>query len=431
MAKAVRPKKARPSLVVSNDIRDVALADAGRERLEAAARDLPVLRAVQERFAKQAPLDGVRVAACLPLTVETAHLAVTLKAGGALVSLCASRPADTRDDVAAALVVDHDIPTYGLQGEDTATYLRHVQALLDTRPQLVLEEGADVTGVLHTRRRELLPLVLGSTEETPTGAHRLRALARAGVLGHPVVAVGEARTWRLFDAGLGRARAAMDGVLRATRRSLAGRVFVVVGLGDTGRSVARQARALGAEVVVTEFEPVAALEAAMEGFRVLPLGEATKRGDVLIVTADVPQVLRAEHFEKMKDGAVVVNASAHRAALDVEALARLSRQRVDVDTGVAEHTLEGGRRLIVLAEARPLQQEGAGARGVRDVVCAHHALVAEWLAAHSGTLTKDVHAVPPALEDTLARLALRSLGLKCDTLTEAQALHLAAWREGT
>jgi len=428
MAKVVRPKqraqRSRP--VVLQDIRDAALAAAGRRRMRAAARDLPLLRGLRERFARRAALQGVRVAACLPVTVETALLMVTLKAGGAQVCLGASRPSVTEDDVAAALVVDHGISTFARRDADTETASRHVQALVETRPQLILEEGAEVVGVLHTRRRELLSHVLGSTEETVAGAHRLRALARAGVLGHPVIAVGEARLWRSHDADLGALRAVLEA-------PLAGRVVVVVGYGDVGQRVARRARAEGAQVVVAEFEPPAALEAALEGFRVLPLREASRRGEVFCVTSDVAHALRAEHFEKMRDGAVVANVGARRSALDGEAPARLTRRRVVVGGGVEAHTLKDGRRLTVLAGGHPLRQEGAGhlPSQARDWACAHQALVAAWLVEHAGALTRDVHAVPQPVVETLASLELRRLGVKHDAPTEEQARELAAWREGT
>src|SRR5215831_7774902 len=345
-----KAKGAKPS--VECDVKDLGLADKGRGRIEWAGRSMPVLHQIRDRFAKQKPLKGKRLTACLHVTSETANLAIALKAGGAQIALCASNPLSTQDDVAAALVVDHAIPVFAIKGEDQKTYYRHIDAALRHKPNLTMDDGADVVGVLHSQRQDLLKDLIGGTEETATGVIRLRAMAKDGVLKYPIVAVNDAMTKHLFDNRYGTGQSTIDGIVRATNRLLAGAVFVIAGYGWCGRGIAMRAKGLGADVVITEIDPLRALEAVMDGNRVMPMSEAAAIGDFFCtVTGDV-SVIRREHFEKMKDGAIVCNSGHFNVELDLEALEAIARDKLEIREFVEQFTLKNGKRIIVLGEGR-------------------------------------------------------------------------------
>lgn len=434
MAKVTSIKRPKSSFApVHCDIKDPSLADKGRGRIEWAGRTMPVLRQLQERFARQKPLKGMRVTACLHVTAETANLMVALTAGGAEVSLCASNPLSTQDDVAAALVADYGMSVFAIKGEDNDTYYRHIDMALEGGPHLTMDDGADVVGVLHTRRKDLLKDVIGGTEETTTGVIRLRAMARDEVLGYPIVGVNEAKTKHLFDNRYGTGQSTIDGIIRATNRMLAGSVFVVAGYGWCGRGLAMRAKGMGADVVVTEVDPTTALEAVMDGFRVMPMAEAAKIGDFFCTVTGNISVIRAEHFEKMKDGAIVCNSGHFNVELDLKALHRLARRRAFLREFVEEFTLRNGKKLIVLGEGRLINLASAEGHpsSVMDMSFANQALCSEWLVKNHDALEKKVYGVPKHIDQEIARLKLKSLGIKIDTLTKEQARYLASWSEGT
>jgi adenosylhomocysteinase len=428
-----KKKATSSSASVPGDVKDLSLAAKGRGRIEWAGRSMPVLEQVRERFARQKPLKGVRVAACLHVTAETANLATTLQAGGAEVALCASNPLSTQDDVAAALMVDHGISVWAIKGEDNATYYRHIEAILQTRPQLTMDDGADVVGVLHSKRQDLLPHVIGGTEETTTGVIRLRAMARDGVLKYPIVGVNEAKTKHLFDNRYGTGQSTIDGIVRATNRLLAGSIFVVAGYGWCGRGLAMRAKGMGADVVVTEINPTVALEAVMDGFRVMPMAEACKIGDFFCTVTGNTSVIRAEHFERMKDGAIVSNSGHFNVEIDLEALARAAKGRAFIRDYVEEFTLKSGKRIIVLGEGRLINLASAEGHpsSVMDMSFANQALCSEWMLKHHAKLEKKVYVVPEDIDQQIAKLKLRSLGVRIDTLTPEQVRYLASWNEGT
>jgi adenosylhomocysteinase len=428
-----KKKATSSSASVPGDVKDLSLAAKGRGRIEWAGRSMPVLEQVRERFARQKPLKGVRVAACLHVTAETANLATTLQAGGAEVALCASNPLSTQDDVAAALMVDHGISVWAIKGEDNATYYRHIEAILQTRPQLTMDDGADVVGVLHSKRQDLLPHVIGGTEETTTGVIRLRAMARDGVLKYPIVGVNEAKTKHLFDNRYGTGQSTIDGIVRATNRLLAGSVFVVAGYGWCGRGLAMRAKGMGADVVVTEINPTVALEAVMDGFRVMPMAEACKIGDFFCTVTGNTSVIRAEHFERMKDGAIVSNSGHFNVEIDLEALARAAKGRAFIRDYVEEFTLKSGKRIIVLGEGRLINLASAEGHpsSVMDMSFANQALCSEWMLKHHAKLEKKVYVVPEDIDQQIAKLKLKSLGVRIDTLTPEQVRYLASWNEGT
>ena len=435
MAKVVSLKKRAKvnQAPVHADIKDPLQAEKGRGRIEWAGRTMPVLNQIRERFAKQKPLKGVRLVACLHVTAETANLVIALKEGGADVALCASNPLSTQDDVAASLVVDHAVSVFAIKGEDNDTYYRHIHEALNTRPQLTMDDGADVVGVLHNERRELLEHVIGGTEETTTGVVRLRAMAKEGVLKYPIIAVNDAKTKHLFDNRYGTGQSTIDGIIRATNRLLAGSVFVVAGYGWCGRGLAMRARGMGADVVVTEVDPTTALEAVMDGFRVMPMSEACRIGDFFCTVTGNIDVIRQEHFEKMKDGAIVSNSGHFNVEIDLKTLHRLAKGRAVLREFVEEFTLKSGKRIIVLGEGRLINLASAEGHpsSVMDMSFANQALASEYMVKNHRELEKKVYAVPEHLDQEIARLKLRAMGVKIDKLTPAQVKYLGSWQEGT
>jgi adenosylhomocysteinase len=418
---------------MDNDVKDLGLAAKGRERIEWAAGEMRVLTQIRERFQKEKPLDGVRIGACLHVTTETANLMETLKAGGAEVALCASNPLSTQDDVAAALC-EEGIPTQAVKGEDNETYFRHINAVLDTRPQITMDDGCDMVSVLHKERPDQIAEVLGGTEETTTGVIRLRAMHEDGALRYPIVSVNDANTKHLFDNRFGTGQSTIDAIMRATNLLLAGRTIVVCGYGMCGRGVASRARGMGAQVVVTEVDPLPALEAAMEGYRVMSLREAARIGDVFVTVTGDKAVIRREHMELMKDGAVLAN-SGHfdvevdKSALDELAVGGKRRIREFVD----EYRLADGRRLHLLGEGRLVNlavAEGHPA-AVMDMSFANQALSVEWIVKQRVALEPGVYPVPPEIDAGIARLKLRAMGVEIDELTAEQEEYLRSWEQGT
>ena len=415
------------------DVKDLALAPEGIRRIEWADRGMPVLAAIRERFEREQPLTGYRVSACLHVTTETANLMRTLKTGGADVVLCASNPLSTQDDVAAALVTEYEIAVFAIKGEDNDTYYQHIEAAVDHRPHVTMDDGADVIGVLHSHRREQLGDVIAGTEETTTGVIRLRALERDGKLGFPVVAVNEARTKHLFDNRYGTGQSTIDGIVRATNVLLAGRRFVVAGYGWVGRGVAMRARGMGAHVIVTEVDPMRALEAAMDGFEVLPMEQAAAVADIFCTATGDKAVITRAHFERMKDGAILCNTGHFNVEIEIPALRELAVETREARAFVEEFTLADGRRLYLLAEGRLVNlsaAEGHPAQ-VMDMSFANQALAAEWVVQHAGELERKVYVVPTEIDEEIARLKLETMGVAIDTLTEEQARYLASWDEGT
>lgn len=415
------------------DVKDLSLAEKGRLRIEWAAHSMPVLKQIRQRFEREQPLKGVRLAACLHVTTETASLAATLKAGGAEVYLCASNPLSTQDDVAASLVEHHGIPTFAIKGEDNQTYYQHIKAVLDARPQITMDDGADLVSTIHSERRELLADIIGGTEETTTGVIRLRAMAKDGVLAYPIVAVNDAGTKHLFDNRYGTGQSTVDGMIRATNRLLAGSNFVVCGYGWCGRGVAMRAHGMGANVIITEVDPLRALEAVMDGYRVMPIAEAAPLGDFFCtVTGDI-HVIRQEHFLAMKDGAIVANSGHFNVELDLDGLAQVVKQRRQIRDFVEEHTLNNGRRIYVLGEGRLVNLAAAEGHpsSVMDMSFANQALCAEFMKKNAATLAKEVYVVPEEIDKEVARLKLTALGVRIDTLTEEQTAYLNTWTMGT
>jgi adenosylhomocysteinase len=419
--------------MVDHDVKDLSLAAAGKLKIEWAEQSMPVLRQVRERFAKEQPLKSLRLGACLHVTTETAVLMATLRAGGAQVALCASNPLSTQDDTAAALVAEHGIATYAQKGEDHATYYRHIQSVLGIRPQLTMDDGADLISTLHGDRRDLLPGVLGGTEETTTGVIRLRAMEKDGVLAFPVIAVNDADTKHLFDNRYGTGQSTVDGILRATNILLAGKTVVVAGYGMCGRGVAARAHGMGAHVVVTEVEPMRALEAVMDGYRVLPMARAAEVGDVFVTVTGNTTVIRKEHFAAMKDGAVLANAGHFNVELDLEALAGMARARRPIRPFVEEFALPGGKRVYVLGEGRLINLAAAEGHPaiVMDMSFANQALSAEHMARHAGSLERKVYRVPTEIDREIARLKLASMDVQIDALTPEQETYLSSWTHGT
>ena len=423
----------KPSAPVPCDVKNLALAEKGRGRIEWSGRSMPVVHQIRERFAKQKPLKGMRMAACLHVTAETANLAIALKAGGADLVLCASNPLSTQDDVAAALVVDHGISVFAIKGEDNKTYYRHITSAIEHRPNLTMDDGADVVGVLHSERRDLLADVIGGTEETTTGVIRLRAMAREGVLGYPIVAVNDALTKHMFDNRYGTGQSTIDGIIRATNRLIAGSVFVIAGYGWCGRGLAMRTKGLGADVVVTEIDPHKALEAVMDGYRVMPMKDAAKIGDFFCTVTGNVNVIRREHFESMKDGAIVANSGHFNVELDLETLGKIAKERSTVREFVEQYTLKNGNRVIVLGEGRLVNLAAAEGHpsSVMDMSFANQALCSEWMVKHHRTLEKRVYTVPEKIDKEIARLKLKAMGVKVDVLTAEQETYLNSWNMGT
>jgi adenosylhomocysteinase len=416
-----------------HDVKDLALAPEGVRRIEWADRQMPVLAAIRERFEAELPLAGYRVAACLHVTTETANLMRTLKAGGADVVLCASNPLSTQDDAAAALVEQFDVSVFAIKGEDNDTYYQHIEAAVDHKPQLTMDDGADVIGVLHSARREQLGDIVAGTEETTTGVIRLKALERDGALGFPVIAVNDAKTKHLFDNRYGTGQSTIDGIVRSTNVLLAGKRFVVCGYGWVGRGVALRARGMGAHVIITEVEPLRALEALMEGYEVLPLERAAEVGDIFCTATGDKHVIRREHLERMKDGAIVANTGHFNVEIDIPALRSLAVETREARAFVEEFKLADGRRIFLLAEGRLVNISAAEGHPaiVMDMSFANQALSAEYAVQHAAELERKVYAVPEEIDREIARLKLETMGVTIDTLTEEQARYLASWDEGT
>jgi adenosylhomocysteinase len=415
------------------DVKDLRLADQGKSSIEWAAMSMPVLNNIRERFRKEKPLRGVRIGACLHVTTETANLAETLQAGGAEVHLCASNPLSTQDPVAAYLVRFKKMAVYAIKGEDTRTYYRHINAVLDARPSLTMDDGADLVSTIHAKRRELIRNILGGTEETTTGVVRLRAMAEKGVLRFPLIAVNDARTKFMFDNRYGTGQSTLDGIIRATNRLMAGTNFVVCGYGWCGKGVALRAAGMGANVIVTEVDPLRALEAVMDGHRVIPLSEAAREGDVFCTLTGDVNVIRREHFLKMKDGAIVANSGHFNVELDLEGLEAVSRGKRKVRDYIQEYRLTNGRRVYVLGEGRLINLAAAEGHpsSVMDMSFANQALSAEYLVKKGKTLQNIVYAVPDAIDREIARLKLKSMGIRVDRLTAEQKKYLQSWELGT
>ena len=422
--------------MVEHDVKDVSLAAEGRRKIEWAELSMPVLRQVRERFAKEQPLKGLRLGACLHVTTETAVLMLTLKAGGAQVALCASNPLSTQDDTAAALVKEYDIPVFAHKGEDNKTYYKHLEAVLKTRPQVTMDDGADLISQLHGETsvgRDLVAEVIGGTEETTTGVIRLRAMEKEGVLAFPVIAVNDADTKHLFDNRYGTGQSTIDGILRATNILLAGKTVVVAGYGMCGRGVATRAKGMGAHVIVTEIEPMRALEAVMDGFQVAPMAKAAEVGDVFVTVTGNTSIIRKEHFARLKDGAILCNSGHFNVELDLEALAKMAQGRKVVRPFVEEFALGGGRRVFVLGEGRLINLASAEGHpaAVMDMSFANQALSAEFMVKKGRTLDRKVYVVPREIDREIARLKLASMGVEIDALTREQESYLASWRHGT
>jgi len=413
-------------------IKDVSLADKGKLRIEWAERNMPVLRLIRERFAKEQLLKGIKLAACLHVTTETASLVHTLAAGGAEVHLCASNPLSTQDDVAAALVADN-YHVFSIKGEDTDTYYSHLNACLDPKPHITMDDGADLVGTIHSQRQDLVAGLIGGTEETTTGVIRLRSMADKGVLLFPVIAVNDSNTKHFFDNRYGTGQSTIDGILRATNRLLAGSIFIVCGYGWCGRGVAMRASGMGARVIVTEVDPLRALEAVMDGYHVMPLSEAAPMGDFFCtVTGDI-SVIRAEHYALMKDGAIVANSGHFNVEINIDALASTAVSRRTIRDFVEEFTMPDGRRIVLLGEGRLINLAAAEGHpsSVMDMSFANQALAAEYLVNHGKALSKAVHRVPADMDQEIARLKLEAMGIRIDTLTAEQKEYLSSWEMGT
>ncbi len=415
------------------DIKDLGLADKGKTRIEWAGQWMPVLKLIQGRFLKEKPLQGIRISACLHVTTETANLAITLRDGGADVVLCASNPLSTQDDVAASLVKEYQIPVFAIKGEDNETYYSHIHSALEHRPQITMDDGADLVTTILTKGKELVPEVMGGTEETTTGVIRLRSMARQGVLKYPIIAVNDADTKHLFDNRYGTGQSTVDGIIRATNLLFAGLKVVVAGYGWCGRGFAMRARGLGADVVVTEVNPTRALEARMDGFRVMPMEQAAKTGEVFVTLTGDKSVLRKEHFEAMNDGAVIANSGHFNVEIDIPDLEKLSTGKRRVREFVDEYKMADGRKIFLLGEGRLINLAAAEGHPavVMDMSFANQALSVEHLAKNSKDLKPNVYPVPTDLDEMVARLKLESMGIAIDTLTPEQVEYLASWSEGT
>lgn len=417
----------------AGDVKDLALAETGKKRIEWAFQWMPVLQSIRKEFIKKQPLKGVRIAACLHVTTETANLAIALRDGGADLVLCASNPLSTQDDVAASLVKDYGIPTYAIKGEDNATYYSHIQAVLDHKPQITMDDGADLVHQLHTDRKDVAEGVLGGTEETTTGVIRLRAMANQGVLLFPIIAVNDALTKHLFDNRYGTGQSTIDGIIRATNVLIAGLNVVVAGYGWCGRGVASRARGMGANVIVTEIEPTRALEAVMDGYRVMPMLDAAAIGDIFVTVTGDKHVIARQHFENMKDGAIVANSGHFNVEIDLQALAGIASSRREVRAFVEEYTIKGGKKVFVLADGRLVNLSAAEGHPavVMDMSFANQALSVEHLVTKHGHLPVGVHSVPEEIDKRVALRKLESMNIRIDKLTPEQEHYLNNWLEGT
>ena len=418
---------------ISSDVKGFELADLGKKRIEWANQSMKVLQIIRKEFIKNQPLKGIRVSACLHVTAETANLMIALRDGGADVALCASNPLSTQDDVAASLVRDYNIPVFAIKGEDNDSYYSHIMAAVDHKPQFTMDDGADLVTVLHTKRTAELANVIGGTEETTTGVIRLRAMAKEGVLRYPIVAVNDADTKHLFDNRYGTGQSTIDGIVRATNFLLAGSKFVVAGYGWCGRGLASRARGAGAEVIVTEIDPTKALEAVMDGFRVMSMEEAAKIGDVFCTVTGNKNVLAKQHFELMKDGAIISNSGHFNVEIDIASLEKLSSSKRTTRTFVDEYSMKDGRRINLLGEGRLINLAAAEGHpaSVMDMSFADQALSCDYMVKNHASLENKVYTVPVDLDKRVAKLKLESLGIKIDRLTSEQEEYLASWSEGT
>ena len=418
---------------IAHDVKDLALADLGKRRIEWANQSMPVLQSIRKQFIKTQPLAGLRVAACLHVTTETANLMITLRDGGANIVLCASNPLSTQDDVAASLVRDYSIPVFAIKGESNDVYYSHIISALEHRPQFTMDDGADLVTLMHTKRKELLSEVVGGTEETTTGVIRLRAMAKQGVLQYPIIAVNDALTKHLFDNRYGTGQSTLDGVIRATNVLLAGLNVVVAGYGWCGRGVAMRARGMGANVIVTEIDPTKAIEAVMDGFRVMTMHDAAPLGDVFITVTGNKSVIARDHFERLKDGAILSNSGHFNVEIDIETLDKMASSHRPTRDFVEEYVMRDGRRVYLLGEGRLINLSAAEGHpaSVMDMSFANQALSAEYMVKNHASLEKKVHAVPEHLDKEVARMKLEAMRVHIDRLTREQEEYLASWSEGT
>lgn len=415
------------------DVKDLGLADKGKLRIEWASRFMPVLKHIEAKFQKDKPLKGARLSACLHVTSETGNLMKVLKSGGAEVALTASNPLSTQDDVSAALVKHYEIPVFAVKGEDNTTYYRHVNQALDIKPNITMDDGADLVSTIHAKRRELLKEIMGGTEETTTGVIRLKSMAAENVLNYPIIAVNDAKTKHLFDNRYGTGQSTIDGILRATNVLLAGSNFVVAGYGWCGRGVAMRARGAGARVIICEVDPLKALEAVMDGFQVLPLKEAAKIGDIFVTVTGDKNVIREEHFDRMKDGTIIANSGHFNVEIDIPVLEKLSEKKRTVRDFVEEYSLKSGKKIFLLGEGRLINLAAAEGHPamVMDMSFANQAFSALYLYENGNKLENKVYAVPEDIDEEIASMKLKTLGIKIDTLTPEQKKYLADWKEGT
>jgi adenosylhomocysteinase len=418
---------------VKHHVKDLALSAQGKQRIEWAGESMPVLAIIRDQFKKSQPFKGIRVAACLHVTTETANLMIALRDGGANIALCASNPLSTQDDVAAALVAEYGISTFAIKGEDNDSYYQHILAAIDHQPHFTMDDGCDLVTILHTKRQDALEGVIAGTEETTTGVIRLHAMAKQGVLKYPIVAVNDALTKHMFDNRYGTGQSTLDGVIRSTNALIAGSRFVVAGFGWCGRGLASRARGMGAEVIVTEIDPTRAIEAVMEGYRVMPMEDAAKVGDIFVTVTGNKDVIRKEHFESMKDGAIVANSGHFNVEIDIPALEALSTSNRKAREFVEEYVLADGRKVYILGEGRLINLAAAEGHpaSVMDMSFANQALAAEYLMAEYKNLKKTVYPVPEHLDKRVAKLKLDAMEIGIDTLTPAQEEYLAGWSEGT
>jgi len=415
------------------DIKDIGLAPLGRQRIEWAGREMPVLKQIRDRFAKEKPFAGLRLVACCHVTTETAHLAIALKAGGADAILIASNPLSTQDDVAASLVADHGIPVFAIKGEDNDTYHRHVQTALDHKPQIIIDDGSDVVATMIQERQHQIPDIIGTTEETTTGIVRLQAMFKDGVLTFPAVNVNDADTKHFFDNRYGTGQSTLDGVVRATNILLAGKTIVVAGYGWCGKGVAMRAKGLGANVIVTEINPVPAIEAAMDGFRVMPMSEAAKEGDIFVTVTGNKHVIRGEHFDVMKDGVIVCNSGHFDIEIDLKALREKATDVKVVRNFTEQYSLKNGKSVIVIGEGRLVNLAAAEGHpsAVMDMSFANQALAVEYLVKNKGKLEPGLHSIPKEVDQEIARLKLQAMGIAIDSLTAEQITYINSWTSGT
>lgn len=420
-------------MTIEHDVKNLDLATGGRYRIEWAEKEMPVLRAIRERFAKEKPLEGLRVSACLHVTTETANLMHTLQVGGADIVLCASNPLSTQDDVAASLVSHYEIPVYAIKGEDNETYYQHLTAALDHKPQITMDDGADLVSIIHKNRRELLDDIIGGTEETTTGVIRLRAMSNDGALRFPIIAVNDSNTKHLFDNRYGTGQSTLDGIIRATNILLAGRTIVVAGYGWCSRGIASRAQGMGANVIVTEIDPLKALEAVMDGFRVMPMLEAAEVGDIFITATGDIHVIDGHHFERMKNGAIVCNSGHFNVELNLKALAEISSGEPKLVRPFVEEYKVNGKSIYILGEGRLINLAAAEGHpaSVMDMSFANQALGAEYMVKNASNMTPGVYVVPEDVDADIARLKLEAMGVNIDTLTEEQEHYLNQWEEGT